>query len=239
MDAGHLLVADLDGTLLGDDAALARLAAWLQERRDRYRIVYASGRHLASVLDVIARTDLLQPDAVASAVGTEIHDPAGRPWPGWLERLDGWTGDGVRRVLEALPWLVPQPDSAQTGLKASYDVPGLAPADLDTVRDALAAAGLPSTLVYSADLHLDVLPSTAGKGHAARFLANAWSVAPESVLVFGDSGNDLQMFQQGFRGTIVANALPELGRGVGPDAYRSPLAFADGVLDGLRHWSAA
>ena len=239
MDTGHLLVADLDGTLLGDDAALARLVEWLQPQRDRYRIVYASGRHLDSVLDVIDRTALLQPDAVVSAVGTEIHDPAGRPWPGWLERFDGWTGDGVRQALRSLKWLVPQTDSAQTGRTASDDVAGLAPADLDSVRRTLSAAGLPSTLVYSCSLHLDVLPATGGKGHAARFLANAWAVAPENVLVFGDSGNDLQMFEQGFRGTIVANALPELGRAVGHDVYRSPLAYADGVLDGLRHWSAA
>jgi sucrose-6F-phosphate phosphohydrolase len=239
VDAGHLLVADLDGTLLGDDAALARLVAWLGGRRDRYRIVYASGRHLASVRDAIAGTDLLEPDAVISAVGTEIHDPSGRPWPGWLERFDGWTGDGVRRVLAGVPWLALQPDSAQTGLKASFDVPDLGPADLASVERTLAAAGRPSTLVYSGNLFLDVLPAAAGKGHAARFLADAWGVAPQDVLVFGDSGNDLQMFEQGFRGTIVANALPELGQAVGPDVYRSPLAYADGVLDGLRHWSGA
>ena len=29
----------------------------------------------------------------------------------------------------------------------------------------------------------------------------------------------------------------ELDRLAAPDVYRSPAAFADGVLDGIRHWS--
>ena len=237
MDRGRLLVADLDGTLLGDDAALLRFAGWLRGRRDRFRLVYASGRHRDSIMNVVAASELPEPDAMISAVGTEIHDPAGLPWPGWLERFNGWSGDGVRQALRSFPEVRTQPAWAQTARKASFDVPDLGPTDLDAIRGALAAARLPSTLVYSCDLYLDVLPDVGGKGHAARFLADAWRIPPEDVLVFGDSGNDLQMFQQGFRGTIVANALPELRRAVGPDVYRSPLPYAGGVLDGVRHWS--
>jgi sucrose-6F-phosphate phosphohydrolase len=237
MDRGRLLVADLDGTLLGDDAALIRFASWLRGRRDLFRLVYASGRHRDSIMNVVASSELPEPDALISAVGTEIHDPAGRPWPGWLERFNGWSGDGVRQALRSFPEVQPQPAAAQTARKASFDVPNLGPTDLDAIRRTLAAARLPSTLVYSCDLYLDVLPDVGGKGHAARFLADAWGVAAKDVLVFGDSGNDLQMFQQGFRGTIVANALPELRLAVGPDVYRSPLSYAGGVLDGVLYWS--
>ena len=56
------------------------------------------------------------------------------------------------------------------------------------------------------------------------------------MLVFGDSGNDLDLLSSGFSGTIVANALPELRQAVPADVYRSPFPFADGVLDGIRHW---
>jgi sucrose-6F-phosphate phosphohydrolase len=237
MATGRLLVADLDGTLLGDEQALSRFAAWFQPRHARYRLVYASGRHRESVAAVIAGTALPDPDAVISAVGTEIHDSRGRPWPGWQERFDGWDAAAVRRTLRPIRWLELQPDAAQTPLKASYDVRGLAATDLATIRGTLAAAGLASNLVYSSNLHLDVLPAAAGKGNAARFLADAWAIAPEDVLVFGDSGNDMQLFQQGFRGTLVANALPELSLAVGADVYRSPLPYAGGVLDGVIHWS--
>ena len=237
MAAGRLLVADLDGTLLGDEPALSRFADWLGCRHDRYRLAYASGRHQESVAAVIASTALPDPDAVISAVGTEIHDARWRPWPGWRERFEGWDAAAVRRILRPIRWLELQPDEAQTPLKASYDVQGLTAADLATVRQALAAEGVASTLVYSANLHLDVLPPAAGKGNAARFLADAWAVAPADVLVFGDTGNDMQLFQQGFRGTLVANALPELSLAVGADVYRSPLPYASGVLDGVIHWS--
>jgi hydroxymethylpyrimidine pyrophosphatase-like HAD family hydrolase len=62
-------------------------------------------------------------------------------------------------------------------------------------------------------------------------------IQPADVLVFGDSGNDLELRGQGFRGTIVANALPELRDAVGRDVYHSPRPFADGVLDGIAYWS--
>jgi hypothetical protein len=48
-------------------------------------------------------------------------------------------------------------------------------------------------------------------------------------------GTDL--FQNGFRGTVVGNALPELIDTIDDEAYRSPLPFAAGVLDGIFYWT--
>ena len=91
--------------------------------------------------------------------------------------------------------------------------------------------------MYSGGVDLDILPSAAGKGRAARFLAESWAIATDDVLAFGDSGNDAELLGSGFRGTAVANAFPELLAATDPDVYRSPKPFADGVLDGIRHWS--
>ena len=237
MGAHRVLVTDIDGTLIGDDAALDRFADWMADHRDGYRLAYATGRLRESLVQLIANTALPEPDAVISGVGTEIHGPDGQPWPGWRERLDGWDASRVRAALRPFRWLEPQSDTAQTALKASYDVPGLRATDLSSIRRALTAARLVATLVYSANRHLDVLPAAAGKGIAARFLADAWAAPPTDVLVFGDSGNDLQLFRQGFRGTLVANALPELSLAVGKGTYRSHLPYAAGVLDGIRYWS--
>lgn len=236
MGSRRIVVTDLDGTLLGDDAALARFRAWLAPRREAYRLVYASGRHDHSVRALLAE-GVPAPDAVISGVGTEIHDPDGRAWPGWPHRFPAWDGGRVREILGRLDRLVPQDAAFQTPLKVSYDVAALTRSERATVERLLAEDGLRASLVYSAGLHLDVVPADAGKGRAARFLADAWATPPDRVLAFGDSGNDAELLSSGFRGTIVANALPELRSIVDASVYRSPEAFADGVLDGIRHWT--
>ncbi len=239
MGAGRLLVADLDGTLLGDDGALVDFGAWLAPRRAEHRLVYASGRLLPSVRAAIRQTPLPRPDATITGVGTEVHDADGRPWPGWLQRLGDWDAAPARRALEPVSWLWPQEAVHQTRFKASYDVPGLGADARAELERRLHDAGIAAALVYSGDLHLDILPPAAGKGRAASFLADAWSIASEDVLAFGDLGNDLELLSSGFRGTIVANALPELRLAVGADVYRSPRPYAAGVLDGIRHWTSA
>ncbi len=238
MDAHRVVVADLDGTLLGDDPALARFRSWLAPRRAEHRLIYASGRSVASVQDLVHAGSLPQPDAVISDVGVEIWDPAGRPWPGWSGRFDGWQADRVREALRPLTWLEPQADIFQSRLKASYHVRAMTSTQRTDIERALGDAGLPATLVYSGGLYLDLLPPHAGKGAAASFLAREWVIPPTDVLAFGDSGNDAELLTSGFRGTVVANALPELRDAVGDDVYWSPEAYADGVLDGIRFWSA-
>jgi sucrose-6F-phosphate phosphohydrolase len=234
--ARRLLVSDLDGTLLGDPDALARFRLWVTSRRSSLALAYASGRHRDSIQAVIESDGLPGPDAVISAVGTAVHGPNGEPWPGWLEQFGHHPADRVREVLRAVRGLELQAPVNQTPVKASYDVPGLGDATLDRIRIMLDAAGLPSRLVYSGGLHLDVIPAGAGKGAAARFVADMLGIGPGDVLAFGDSGNDLDLLSAGFRGTMVANAQPELRSAIGPDVYQSPYPFADGVLDGIRHW---
>jgi sucrose-6F-phosphate phosphohydrolase len=235
--AGSVVLADVDGTLLGDDGALERFAGWYADAQPGWRLIYATGRLRPSLATVIAETALPEPDVVISGVGTEIHEEGGRPFPGWAERFEAWDGDAVRAALATIDWLEPQGAIVQTRLKASYDVPGLDRAGRTEIADRLEQAGLEASLVYSSGLHLDVLPADAGKGRAARHVTRTWGMAPRDVLAFGDSGNDLGLFGEGFRGTVVANVLPELDRLLGPSVYRSPLPFADGVLDGIRRWT--
>jgi sucrose-6F-phosphate phosphohydrolase len=234
-----IVITDIDGTLVGDDAALERFAAWHAEVRPGVRLVYATGRHRASLERLVAETALPVPDATITAVGTEIHDPSGRPWPGWAERFDAYDAAVIRRALRAFDWLAPQPAEAQTRLKASYDVPDLADAQIEAIRSTLMTRGHHTRHAYSAGRSLDILPAAAGKGNAARFLVKEWKTAPDRVMVFGDTGNDLDLFGHGFLGTVVGNALPELTDAVYDHAYHSPFHYAAGVLDGIRHWSEA
>jgi len=237
MGPRRILVTDLDGTLVGDDAALARFADWLRARRDEFTLVYATGRTRDSVARLVGETPAPEPDVVISLVGTEIHDRSGRPWPGWLERFADWDADRVRRALAGDDRLELQPAQHQSRLKASYFVPALRGPDLLAFQGRLRREGLSALVVYSGDFYLDVLPASSGKGAAARAVVRDLGVEPANVLAFGDSGNDIGLFQEGFQGTVVANATPELRLAVNGRAYLSPYPFADGILDGIRHWS--
>ena len=237
MGARRIVVTDVDGTLVGDPRALDRFVDWHAKRPDGWRLVYATGRTRESLEGLIADTGMPVADAAIVSVGSEVYDRDGRPWPGWRERFAGWDADRARRALAQIDWLRPQPGAAQTRLKASYFGLDVQPDGLATVRTVLDEAGIPATVVYSSSLNLDVLPAGSGKGEAASVVACAFGSGAKDVLAFGDSGNDLQLFRRGFLGTIVANAEPDLMAAVGSDVYRSPYSYADGVLDGIRHWS--
>jgi sucrose-6F-phosphate phosphohydrolase len=237
MGIRRLVVTDLDGTLLGDVPALRRFDAWLSRDRESVLLAYATGRHPEEIQAAVREEGLPVPDVVIAAVGTEIADRWQGPWQSWAERFDPAHGDRVRAAFGEVTWLELQPAIHQSSLKASYHVSGLSPADLAFLERRVAGAGVEARLIYSGGRFLDVLPKGSGKAAATRFVARALGLPDARVLTFGDSGNDLDLLSVGFSATVVANALPEVHEALGPAVYRSPYAFADGVLDGIRHWT--
>src|SRR5690606_28398557 len=96
--------------------------------------------------------------------------------------------------------------------------------------------GLPVRLVVSSGKDLDLLPPAAGKAAAIKWLCGHLDVPQEAVLVSGDSANDLDMFEEPFRGIVVANAHHELKRLAGSGVFHARRPCASGVVDGLRHY---
>ena len=236
MGAQRLLISDIDGTLLGDVEAAERFRSWFDGERHRWRLAYATGRTIDSVMGLVADGELVAPDAIVSSVGTEIHDAVGAAWPGWPPSGPAWDRDLVLETIDAIPGVVAQPASSQSAVKASYHAVDLSPRALDDIRRRLSAAGLTTTLVYSSERDLDVLPAWGGKSRAARFLATAWGSTPDDVIACGDSGNDLDLLASGVHAVVVGNAGRELAGLRGPRIYRAQRRFADGVLEGIRHW---
>lgn len=236
---GALLATDLDGTLVGDEDALAALNDELAAIRDRVTLAYVTGRSLLSTLGLIRQAGLLTPDWIVSGVGTAVH--RGPEWKldlAWSRRLrQNWNSSRVRSVAAFFPALIPQPIDAQSMFKCSYF---LAEAEADATLRQLEAAltrhRLSTRQVYSSGLDLDVLPAAAGKGNAVRHLAEKLGVALDQVVTCGDSGNDVEMLALGCRAVVVANARPELQAETLEGAYRSSAPYAAGVHEGLRRF---
>ena len=234
-----LLAADVDGTLLGDDEGKTGLMAFARQYAGSFRLACITGRYCWSVVRLVDEGHLPPPDFICSNVGTEIldcHDPenvigtryAARIAPGWdLEAV--YTlgeGDGVRRQDFS---------DGQPPFQAGFDWDGREET-LAALRQRLTDHGryriLPSYGEY-----IDVLPTGFGKGEAVRFLQQELRIPPARIVVAGDAGNDIEMFETGFQGILPVNALQELKNAAcQPWHYHSPYPAARGVLDGLRHF---
>ena len=234
-----LLAADIDGTLLGDETGEALLHPFVAEHDEHFTLAYVTGRHLASVLELIAKHRLPRPRFICSEVGTEIldlRDSANHIGEKYAAQVAAsWdlatiyqlgTGDGI----------FPQEfDRGQPRYQAGFHWDSR-PESLQAFHERLSVLDQ-LYIQASYTMYIDVLPSTVGKGNAVRFLQSQLGLAPEQVVIAGDSGNDRQMFETEYKGIVPVNALDELKiLARQPWHYHSPLPAARGVLDGLRHF---
>jgi len=241
-----LFITDLDNTLVGDDQALAELNHKLSQHRQEYgtKIVYATGRSPTLYRQLQTEKQLLPPDALVAAVGTEIYlNGSETPAPAWSEKLSlGWNRDLILATTAHFADLVPQPDSEQRPFKVSFFLAEtVANEVILQLESLLHQQGLDIKLIYSTGQDLDILPGHSDKGLAVEFLRSSWGVAPEQTVVCGDSGNDIALFAVGeSRGIIVGNASHELlewhSTNPADRRYLAQAACAGGILEGLNHF---
>ena len=263
----RLLACDLDGTMFPpgpDPTHAAALDGFrrLLSRSAGLRLVYVTGRHLASALEAATRWSLPRPHLLSCDVGTAVHLPDDAAPDRWrrdetyaarLRRDMG--GLGNRDVLDLLadvPGLAPQAPERQAEFKTSFTLPSGTAGDeaMSGVRSRLAAAGAHASLVRSAGVYeesdlLDVLPPGATKSSAVAHMARLLEAPAERILYAGDSGNDLDPLLDAAGGIVVANARPELLAALRPHlddaAPRRAIYLADrphlhGVLEGCLHF---
>lgn len=236
-DATHLLATDLDGTLVGSKEGLESLLAYYEDQPYDVSLVYITGRHLLSVLELIEQERLPIPELLVTDVGTKIFE--GRTLKlhqGWQERMEnGWEPERVATVAARFEGLVPQDIAVDTRL--SFHVSN----DDELVKEferELAREGIPHKLIYSSGKDVDVLPPESGKGEALKYILETYGCEDANLLIAGDSGNDLEMLSLGYPAVIVGNAQKELVTGLreSNSVYRAKAACAGGILEAWEHF---
>jgi trehalose-6-phosphate synthase/hydroxymethylpyrimidine pyrophosphatase-like HAD family hydrolase len=230
-----ILVADLDGTLLSGAAADRRRLHAALARHPEVMVVFATGRGLPSVGEALRDPLLPRPRWIIADVGASVIDGVDlAPIEALQARLRaGWPGaERVRTALGRFPALTYQHGVVQDGRCSFY----LHPEQLKReITDAVRA--LECTWLYSANRYFDVLPPAVSKGNALVALAREHHWPMTSVLVAGDSLNDLSLFRLGAHGVIVGNAEAALLAAVAPSdtVHRPDQKGAAGVLSALQN----
>jgi sucrose-6F-phosphate phosphohydrolase len=241
-----LFITDLDHTLVGDDAAMAKLNLQLEQHRHQHgtQIVYSTGRSLTSYRHLTAEKPLLPPDILICAVGTEIYLRANEPADAlWAEKLSqGWDRALVVAIAAHFADLTPQPASEQRPFKVSFYLTEQAAVEtVSQLQAHLDEQGLETQVIYSGSKDLDILPRQANKGMAMTFVRQRLEVEPLRTVACGDSGNDIALFADRLeRGIIVGNARSELlewhDENPNSNRYLAKAHCAAGILEGLQYF---
>ncbi len=236
----YMVITDIDNTLLGGDPAdVATLIELLQEHRDRIGFGVATGRGLASAVEVLKENNIPDPDIIISGVGSRInygsnlhHDK------GWETHISkDWKPDLMALRLEDIDFITNQGMEYQTPHKLSYYMEPKKDR-IPRIHHVLTKNRFLYTLIYSHERYLDILPYRASKGKAIRYLSYKWEIPLRQFLVCGDSGNDEEMIKGEPCAVVVGNYSPELSHlKSARKIYFSKASYAGGILEGLSHYN--
>ena len=234
----HLVLAtDLDGTLLaGTQQARRRVRNLFSGGLPGAKLVYVTGRALESIIPLLSDSTLPQPDYIIADVGaTVVHGDLRPVDPLHYEIASRWPGpQAILQQLARFPILQRQTVPQERRCSFLVNEGGIS----DELRAVVEA--LDCDLLFSAGRYLDVLPRGISKGATLRRLALAEGFDMDSIVVAGDTLNDLSMYATGFKGIVVGDAEPALIE----RARKFPRVFiandegCGGILTGLAHHGA-
>jgi sucrose-phosphate synthase len=234
------IITDLDQNLLGNPEALPELLRVLRDNRKCVLFGIATGRRLDSALKIMKKHQIPEPDLLISSCGTAIHyapklteDTA---WTRHIEKL--WTPKQVKRVLDSLPGLTPQPKSEQGPFKLSYVMDVAMAPTVEEISQLLHQEDQSANVILSFGQFLDVLPMRASKGLALRYFSAQWGIPLEHMLVAGGSGADEDMMRGNTLAVVLANRhheelsqLEDIER-----IYFAKHSCAEGILEAIDHY---
>ncbi|MGD2066050.1 MAG: HAD-IIB family hydrolase [Candidatus Bathyarchaeota archaeon] len=223
----YLLVCDLDNTLTGDKKAIRKFNELICSKK--FCLVYSSGRFKSSITSLIERADLLYPDVMISNLGTEIYyAPTWTKDEDWEQTVKKhWNKEKIVTVMDSF------------GLKRQpYDKKFVAPyyTDNDSVVKKVKKkiADYDAKVVHTGKRFLDIIPESAGKGNAARYVGDKMNLP---IICCGDSENDEEMLKKSDYGILVGNAPLHLKKEMSKYSkiHVAESFHAMGVIEGLKH----
>jgi sucrose-phosphate synthase len=234
------LVSDIDHNLIGDDESLRHLMELLREHRKSTKFIIATGRRFDSVLKVLKKHNIPEPDVLVTSSGTEIYyAPRFFADIAWRKHIDyHWTPHKVKPILDELPGLKRQPKSEQGRVKISYYIVVEVAPHVDELNSLLHQEEQSVNLQLAFGQYLDILPQRASKGMALRYVADRWQIPLENILVAGGSGADEDMMRGNTLGAVVANRHhEELSQLVDVErVYFSKQSYAAGIIEALEYY---
>ena len=231
-----LLATDLDGTFLGGTPVQKEQLYRIINNGKGIQLVFVSGRGLATILPLFNEPFMPKPEFIICDVGATIlngntlqpiepiHSLIEERWPG-EEMVSG--------LLTSVKGLVPQNVPQQRRCSYFFNEH----TDVDDLK--YKVEQLNCDLVLSAGKFADVLPKDINKGYTLQMLANQYHFAAETILVAGDTFNDLSLFATGYKGVVVGNAEPGLLEATAGwhAIYHAKEEGAGGILEAMRYFS--
>lgn len=262
-DMPSVLATDLDGTFIplsGNQANRRDLDELQREIKSRgIALVFVTGRHLSSILNVMESESLPTPDWIISNVGTSISCVEERDQivasARYADHLSQIISEcpisKLRQEFSGFDQLTAQEAEKQGPFKLSYycDADSISTV-ADQINEHLHKQQSPYRLIASVDPFngdglIDLLPAGVSKAYAIDWWCQDQGLNPSEVIFAGDSGNDFAALTAGYRSILVGNASRDLAVRVqeshATNDWKDRLCLANepatsGVLHGLRHY---
>lgn len=230
----------IDNTLLGDSEALAQFSEFVRKHRRKFLFGIATGRRLDAVLHILKTYHIPMPDILITSLGTEVYyTPQLIADVAWAHHIDHWwTPQVIKRVIEPLAGLTPQPKKEQSRFKVSYFYHSNSAPALEDILTVLRKHELSVNTTLSFGQFLDFVPARASKGQALRYIARQWNIPLERILVTGGSGGDDDMLRGNTLGVVVANRHSEelVALNETEQVYFAQGSHAWGILEAVEHY---
>jgi sucrose-6F-phosphate phosphohydrolase len=266
-----LLACDFDRSVIpdGPDALSPNAPEEFKKFVERGDVTtaYFSGRNLSSMEQALKQYLIPRPDILVADVGTNIYFRANEGYEiydKWHETFNSeWvnlTTDDIQDKLTEIDYLKIQGPENQNTYKLSYFAPENA--DLEKLKkevfEKVDGLGIKIHIAISIDhvghfCYVDILPASATKSSALKFLVEKFSFAQESIIYAGDSGNDVGALTSGYNSVLVNNATSEFKEYVRKIAEEKNLEdkvyfatggyldmngnYIGGILEGLHHFN--
>jgi len=233
----HMLVADLEGAVLGHADSLEGFRQWATEERAYMTVVYFTRRAIPNPRQYVEHLSLPTPDFLIAALASEIFDFALDERVAKWERLTevGWDAELVRRTIQSIGGMNVRFGERLSPHMVSVLLEDRSATTRSLLENALSREGMLVQTNRNGDF-LEIVPGSTDQLAALQFLARQLRIPLPQVIACGGDESNSAVFYGSFSGVLVANSSIHVPTSLTSLNYRSPFAFADGIIDGVQFW---